>query len=140
MNQSNYEFSQESIDILNTCHIDLQTLFYTIIKSFDCKPTCGFRNEKNQNLAYLTGKSKLKWPDGKHNQQPSWAIDIYPFPIDFKDTNRIIFFAGFVMGTASNLLKQNKISHSIRWGGNWNQDNNLKDNLFNDLGHFELIL
>jgi peptidoglycan L-alanyl-D-glutamate endopeptidase CwlK len=26
----------------------------------------------------------------------------------------------------------------LRWGGNWNGDFNLKDNKFQDIGHFEV--
>ena len=28
---------------------------------------------------------------------------------------------------------------AIRWGGDWDKDNELKDNGFDDLMHFELI-
>jgi peptidoglycan L-alanyl-D-glutamate endopeptidase CwlK len=42
------------------------------------------------------------------------------------------YFAGFVKGVAS------QMGIPIRWGGDWNSDNNLKDNKFDDLPHFEL--
>ena len=61
-----------------------------------------------------------------------------PFPIDYKDKERIIYFAGIVMGVAAKLYEEGKIKHKIKWGGDWNMDNNLKDGW--DWGHFELIL
>ena len=27
---------------------------------------------------------------------------------------------------------------NLRWGGDWDQDTEVKDNRFDDLGHFEL--
>ena len=42
--------------------------------------------------------------------------------------------AGFVMGIA------NTVGIKLRWGGDWDKDTELKDNKFNDLGHFEIII
>ena len=43
-----------------------------------------------------------------------------------------MFFGGLVTG----LAKQKGIP--LRWGGDWDGDNNFKDNRFDDLVHFEL--
>jgi len=66
------------------------------------------------------------------------AVDAVPYPIDWEDTKRMIFFAGFVICTAKRLKKEGKISHDIRWGGDWDRDTELKDNRFQDYPHFEL--
>ena len=63
----------------------------------------------------------------------SRAIDITPFPLDWNDTKRFYHFAGLVQGIALGLQIK------IRWGGDWDCDNDFKDNLFNDLPHFELM-
>ena len=55
------------------------------------------------------------------------------YPIHWADRERATYFAGFVMGVAS----ENQIR--IRWGGDWKGDFNLKDNRFSDLGHFEIV-
>ena len=43
-----------------------------------------------------------------------------------------LYFAGMVMGIA----KAKGIG--LRWGGDWNQNTELKDNGFDDLPHFEI--
>jgi hypothetical protein len=61
------------------------------------------------------------------------AVDVAPYPIDWEDTKRFYHFAGFVQATAKQL------NIPIIWGGDWNNNNNFKDQTFNDLVHFELI-
>lgn len=133
-------FSTESSKQLSTCHKDLQILFDEVIKHFDCKVTEGYRDETAQNKAYAEGKSQLKWPNGHHNMMPSTAVDVYPYPIDFTDKNKFYLFAGRVLGIAEMLKLQGIMTYSIRWGGDWDNDNKIKDNKFNDLVHFELII
>ena len=123
---------------LQMCHPDLQTLFLEVIKTFDCTITCGHRGQAEQDAAYAAGNSKLKYPNGKHNKTPSLAIDAYPYPVDLKDTKRFYYFAGYVMATAQQLLANGQIKSVIRWGGDWDQDTDIKDNTFNDLVHFEI--
>ena len=121
---------------LLTCHIDLQTVFNVVIKTFDCSITRGHRNERNQNIAYDNGFSKLPWPQGGHNKLPSTALDAHPYPWNYEkpDLKRIQFFAGFVQGVASQL------GIPIRWGGDWDGDFDFNDQVFDDLYHHELIL
>jgi peptidoglycan L-alanyl-D-glutamate endopeptidase CwlK len=59
-------------------------------------------------------------------------VDVVPYPIDWKDRERMTYFAGFVMGIAS------QMDLKIRWGGDWNMNTELKDNNFDDLPHFEI--
>jgi len=126
-------FSKESEMRLSSCHYDLQVLFREVIKYFDCSILWGYRDEENQNKFFELGQSQKKYPDSLHNQTPSLAVDVAPYPIDWKDENRFRYFAGFVMGIAATL------NIPIRWGGDWDRDTEIKDNKFNDLGHFEII-
>jgi len=119
-------FSKRSENNLATCHELLQKLFHEVIKHEDCTVLCGYRGEKEQEQAYLEGNSKLKFPESKHNQQPSLAVDVVPYPIDWKNTGRFYFFAGMVKGIAA------KMGIPIRCGAEWES--------FLDLPHFELIL
>ena len=128
-----YKFSPESAAKLLTCDMKLQILFNEVISHWDCTIMVGHRNEEDQNEAFRNGFSKQKWPTSKHNKSPSLAVDVAPFPIDFKDTNRFYYFSGFVMGIAKSL------GISIRWGGDWDSDHLVKDEKFLDLVHFELI-
>ena len=133
------KYSNNSEKNLKTCHPDLQLLFRTVLPHFDHTIIIGHRGEKAQNQAYENGKSQLKWPYGKHNKKPSIAVDAAPYPIDWHDRERMTLFAGFVKGAAEILKSQGKITHSIRWGGDWSGDTQVKDNNFDDLVHFELI-
>jgi len=126
------KFGNKSQKNLNTCDPRLIELFEEVIEHFDCTVLQGHRGEEEQNEAFEKGFSKLKYPQGKHNKYPSLAVDVAPYPVDWKDTQRFIYFAGFVKGIAS------QMGLNIRWGGDWDSDNELKDNKFNDLPHFEI--
>jgi peptidoglycan L-alanyl-D-glutamate endopeptidase CwlK len=134
------KFSQESFSKLSTCHIDLQALFFEVIRTIDCIVLAGYRDQEDQTKAFLGGFTKLEWPNGKHNHQPSFAVDVAPWPIEWDTTKRFYWFAGYVLGIASRLKEEGKITHGIRWGGNWNWDPIIPNQQFNDLLHYELIL
>lgn len=125
-------FGKASQEKLATCDPRLQKVFNEVIKHFDCTVIEGHRGEAAQNKAFAEGKSKLKYPQSKHNKTPSLAADVLPYPIDWNDTNRMRYFAGFVVGIAATM------GIKLRWGGDWNQNTELKDNSFNDLPHFEI--
>ena len=125
-------FGKRSISRLKTCDQKLQELFYEVVKHFDCSIIEGHRGEERQNKAFADGKSKVKYPNGKHNQNPSIAVDVAPYPIDWSDRDRFHYFGGFVLGVAK------QMGMNIRWGGDWNQDTKTKDNKFDDLVHFEI--
>lgn len=127
------KFSKKSLERLGTCHPDLIRLFNKVIEVTDCTVLCGFRGEEEQNEAVRQGNSKTPWPKSKHNTRPrSMAVDVAPYPIDWSDHRRFYYFAGVVMGVADSL------GISIRFGGDWNGNFNLKDENFFDLVHFEL--
>ncbi|WP_027709234.1 M15 family metallopeptidase [Zooshikella ganghwensis] len=131
-------FSTRSLERLTSCHPDLQVVFQEVIKDCDCTILEGFRSRKAQNNAYTAGRSKLQFPQSKHNQSPSLAVDVAPYPIDWQDIHGFYYFGGLVLGTALNLYKNGQISHRLRWGGDWDQDHDVRDQSFNDLVHFEL--
>ena len=67
------------------------------------------------------------------------AVDVVPYfkskpNIRWNDKNKFYEFAGFVQGIASQL------DIDIRWGGNWDSDDELNDQTFFDLPHFELTV
>lgn len=133
------KYSNSSRNKLDECHTDLQKIFETVLPDFDHTIICGHRGEKAQNDAFKRGTTKLAYPRSKHNKIPSLAVDVMPYPINYADTKRIAYFAGFVMATAKNLLEQGLITHSIRWGGDWDADTDLSDNTLNDMPHYEIV-
>lgn len=126
-------FSQRSLDRLETCHRDLQRLFKEVIKRFDCSILCGERGEEDQTRAFKDGLTKVEYPFSKHNQKPSLAVDVAPYPIDWNDLNRFYFFGGYVKRVAEEL------GIEVRWGGDWDSDTMVLDQTFNDLPHWELV-
>lgn len=134
------KFSQESFSKLSTCHIDLQALFFEVIKHFDCTILEGYRNEQDQEEDFKKGNTKLHWPNGKHNASPSNAVDVSPYPVNWNNIPRFYWFSGYVMGIAQKLKDDGKMTHSIRYGGDWAGTFDITQNKFNDLVHFELIL
>lgn len=129
-----FKFGTRSRNNLSEAHLDLQKVFNEVIKIYDCSVIEGMRSRDEQDKLYAAGKSKLLWPQSKHNLAPSQAVDVIPYPIDWNDARRFTYLAGIVKGVASQL------GIVIRWGGDWDSDNNFKDQTFNDLPHFELVL
>ena len=125
-------FSQRSKDRLATCDDRLQEVFEEVIKHWDCTILQGERTKEEQDEFFRTGRSKVRWPNSKHNSSPSKAVDVAPYPIDWNDTRRFDYFAGFVKGIA--LSK----GVTLRWGGDWDSDGDVRDQNFNDLPHFEI--
>jgi peptidoglycan L-alanyl-D-glutamate endopeptidase CwlK len=117
---------------LSTCDVRLQRLFNEVIKYWDCQVLEGHRGKEAQEAAFKAGNTQLHYPHGKHNAVPSRAVDVAPWPVDWKNQRRFDAFAGFVLGISKTMgLK-------IRWGGDWNRNLNPADESFIDLPHFEL--
>ena len=130
------KFGTKSVERLATCDKRLQKVFNEVIKYYDCTVTCGYRGEEDQNKAFDEGRSNAKFPKGKHNNSPSTAVDIYPYPVDFKNFDRLSHFAGFVLGIA------NSMGIKLRWGRDWHQEfwTKKKDTTkLKDYPHFELV-
>ncbi len=126
-------FSRMSEDRLVTCQPALIRLMAEVVKEYDISIVCGHRNAKDQNTAYEAGNSQVKWPDSQHNDYPSNAVDIIPYPSGWDSIKQFYFMAGYVSATA------NRLGIKIRWGGDWDSDGDLDDNKFMDLAHFELV-
>lgn len=117
-------FSKRSLDNLKQCDPRLQKVAHEAIKTFDFVVTCGHRGKEAQNKAFAEKKSKLKWPDSKHNKTPSLAFDAAPYPIDWNDIKRFDQM-GAVMKAAAR-----SVGVKITWGGDWKS--------FVDRPHFEV--
>lgn len=133
-------FSAASLDKLDTCHVDLKTLFLEVIKYFNCTILEGYRNKIDQEKAFAAGNTKLHYPMGKHNHMPSYAVDVAPYPVpEWKNVGDFLYFGGFVMGIAVKLLAEGRITHKIRYGGDFNSNKRVTDQSFLDCVHFEVV-
>ena len=129
------QFSKQSEDKLNTCHKDIQRVMREVIKQYDFTVLEGTRTQEQQMKYFAEGKSKLDGVNqkSKHQSNPSMAIDIAPYPIDWNNAKRFYYLAGLVLATAK------AIGVQMRWGGDWDADGDFADQTFNDYPHFELI-
>jgi len=118
------KFSIASKKRLETCDPRLQEICEEAIKEFDFMVLCGHRDKKEQDEAFQKGNSKLKWPKSKHNSNPSLAVDLAPYPLDWKDIQRFKDLAAVMHKVA----KAKNIP--IVWGGEWIT--------FKDYPHYEL--
>jgi len=117
-------FSSRSKSRLEQCDPKLQLIANELIKVMDVSVLCGYRGEEEQNEAYNNKRSKLKFPQSKHNKKPSLAVDLAPYPIDWNNINRFERMCGIIEGIA----KLHNIN--IRLG---------RDFSFKDYPHVELI-
>jgi len=134
------QFSKTSADRLKTCDKRLQSIMYRAIQvsQVDFGIAEGHRTVErqkelfDQGLTQIDGVTKM----GKHNANPSLAVDIYGF-VGGKSNYSIpvmCYLAGVVMTCAAEL------GYVIRWGGNWDQDGEIiTDQGFDDLPHFEIV-
>jgi len=141
-------FSSSSRQKLGTCDSRLQRLFSAVVEEFDCTIIQGNRSKEEQD-EYFFGtpqRSKVQWPNSKHNNSPSLAVDVAPYvkgrgipwpqrgsSTYFKDLALFYYFAGYVMATAK------EMGINLRFGGDWDRDYDLSDQTFDDLPHFEIV-
>ena len=88
-----YNYGKTSQSRLDSCHPLLKEIFEEAIKIMDISIMCGHRPELAQQQAFEAGLSKLQFPESKHNQEPSLAVDAAPYPIDWNDYRftRLVF-------------------------------------------------
>ena len=125
-------YSNKSKERLASCDERLQDVFNEVIKYVDCSILEGHRSKERQNKLYDENRTKVKYPNGRHNSSPSKAVDVTPYPVDWEDRERQTLFAGFVLGLARNM------GIRLRWGGDWYMDFQVMDNRFDDFPHFEV--
>lgn len=97
----------------------------------------GHRGQKEQNEAFYGDpqRSKLPWPKGKHNRNPSIAVDFQPYPRP-ESTGKLKTSLAYIAGAAVQIGRQEGLV--IRWGGDWDRDGSLIDQNFDDLFHLEI--
>jgi peptidoglycan L-alanyl-D-glutamate endopeptidase CwlK len=139
-------WSKTSKRRLLTCHREIIRFAEEVLQVHDCSVITGYRNSVEQNKLYYATprRSKLKYPNSKHNINPSIAIDLVPYVPQLGgptwDNEYSLYFAGLALGVADMLFKNGQMSYKIRCGLNWstNRQKNFKLNEFRDTLHFEL--
>ena len=139
-----YSFGKRSAKNLETCSPELQrvcerALSYGVM---DFSVIEGKRSLERQLRLYQQGKSHIDGIErlGKHNHDPSQAVDLLPYPktindVDvWKDKRRFSVLAGLMLAAA------HEEGVELRWGGDWDGDGNNKDSKLDDLPHFETVI
>jgi len=144
--KAKFSFGIRSKEKLYTCHPDLILIFETAIaiSNVDFGVSEGNRSIADQYKYYRAGKSQIDGihKKGKHNYKPSLAVDYYAF-INGKaswDKEALSYIAGLLHAVTEILYAAGKITHKLRWGGNWDMDGEiLTDQTFDDRPHAELV-
>lgn len=126
------KFSKKSLEKLKTCHPMLQEICNEAIKFVDFSVLVGHRNKEKQNEAVNKNRSTLRYPNSRHNSVPSMAVDLAPYPVNWYDKKRFCYLAGLMVRIGY------EKGVALRWGGDWDMDGELNDQIFNDLPHFEI--
>lgn len=147
-------FSEKSKEKLKTCDEDLQDLLNAVVENYDCIILEGHRSDEKQQELFKEGKTKVKF--SKHNCKPSRAVDVSPYPIPdnwgripygllqnkedkehlkraIKELCEMYRFNGYVKGVAD------RMNIPTRSGADWDGDNELNDQKFDDIMHWELL-
>lgn len=126
-------FGKRSKEERNTLHPKLQRIVDEAIKHEDFSIIQGIRYIEEQEELLRAGKTKtLKSKHLPDKNGKSRAMDIVPYPIDWSNRERFILFAGKILGIAHSM------GIGLIWGGDWNDDGNVKDTSFFDAPHFQL--
>lgn len=140
------EFGKVSSERLRDAHPGLWRLFRDVVKRFDCQILETLRTTERQQSLYAQGRTTpgaiVTQKDGvnrrsSHQARPgesfSRAVDVLPYPVNWHDTDRMHYFAGYVKRVAEEL------GIRVRWGGDWDGDTEVGDENFKDLPHWEIL-
>lgn len=139
-------FSHLSKQRLEQCHPDLQILMNEVILQIDISILHGYRSPETQFEIFKKGRKLVdgKWIktgktftqlDGfkkksKHNSIPSLAVDVAPYPVNWKEIDRFKTTAIIIKQIYKTLKDAGKIESDIVWGGDWDS--------FKDYPHWEI--
>ena len=122
------KFGKRSKERLRGIDARLVSVLNELVKIMDVTIIEGLRSEQRQEKLIKEGSTKTKF--SKHITGK--AVDLAPYPIDWKDRDRFHYMGGMIRGIAKQL------NVNVRWGGEWDSDGETKDNRFDDLVHVEI--
>lgn len=130
------KWGNKSLRVRATLDPRLKQIMDDMLQYVDLSLISGYRTKAEQEELFRDGKSKLQWPQSKHNQHPSLAVDFqpHPYPVNEKELWGAL---GFMAGMS--IILAEKYGVKIRWGGDWDMDGDLTNNDFDDLFHLEIV-
>lgn len=139
-----YRLSERSLGRLEGVHPDMVAVVKRAIEitKQDFLVLEGVRTPARQQELYAQGRTKpgrkVTWTlNSNHfvNRRTGFghAVDICPYPVDWNDTSKFDAMAIAMFKAAKEL------GVNIRWGANWDQDENIRERGEYDSPHFELV-
>jgi len=122
-------FGRTSKKRLEGVDTKLVNVLNELIKIMDVTIIEGLRTGERQKELLKKGATKVKY--SKHMEGK--AVDLAPYPIDWKNRDGFHYMGGMIRGIAKQL------NVKVRWGGDWDSDGDVKDNGFDDLVHVEIL-
>lgn len=162
--QQNY-YGTASQKVRATICPELQDVFDEALQFFDHALFSGARSEEEQNQMLEDGKTELAWPNSKHNVGPeagrelSYAVDVVLYHEKYgaiwctpkeavtiaKDFDTKPHRAMFWMQMQYARFHERVLTIAerkgikLRWGGDWNGENGILDQDFDDYFHWEIV-
>ena len=137
-----FRYGARSRACLDTVDPRLVAVFETAIEVVDLAILQGWRSKEEQEALFLAEKSKLVWPNSRHNSAlppsadefvPVHAVDSAPWPIDWNDIERFRAVAFLLRGIGE------AQGTPLRLGADWDGDFSFRDQTFHDVGHVEMV-
>lgn len=153
-----HTFGKTSLKHIAQSHPDLQIIHQVAIKSIrvDYGIHDSARSIELQLKYFLEGSSQLdpRVPEqlkkSKHVVRPDMPLALandihvaesYQGKNLIWDSIHLTYVAAYLVATADLLFAMGKITHRLRWGGNWDMDGIIQlDHTFKDNPHLELII
>ena len=128
------KFGKASLERREMLCKDLKLLVDEVIKHYDFSIIETFRDKETQERYYRNGTTKAHFGESAHNYHPSFAVDVYPYPVPKKQVEGIVEIDSDSLEweRMANLFKviAKEIGIEIEWGGDWKS--------IKDLPHFEI--
>lgn len=132
-----YKYGRKSERVLSEVHYDLELLAREMLamEMVDIAAICGRRGKEAQEAAFLSGDSRARWGESRHNvlkPDLSNAIDLVPIingRIPWKKSDPNYKYWYILGGSGLTIIK--KLDLKIKWGGFFK---NLED-----LPHWERV-
>lgn len=143
------ERSQKCFDELDP-RLQRVLLYIKDVLQIDHAIIQGYRGEEDQNAAFASGASQLRYPQSKHNRIPAAAVDVIPYirlsfakgGVHWHNEDPLVkeaYYRDMVrLATIIQLVARLIFNLELRWGGDWDRDWTISDNKFNDFPHLEI--
>lgn len=97
---------------------------------------CGYRDKAGQEAAQRAKTTKVAFPNSAHNQLPACAVDVIPYPFtNWEDPEML---KGWKAIADAVFAASEEYGIPIRWGGDFNRDDDKTKSDAWDKPHFEL--